>query len=91
MEVKKLANGSVTQRSPQLLGAYPTSQSDWIEQWAESTLDTVFVADRNGVDGTWRKITYTDLFDKVWSIGHALFNRGLSAERPVEIRLGIFN
>ena len=85
VEVEKLANGGVILRSPQLLGAYPASQSAWIEKWAEKTPDTVFVADRTGVDGTWRKITYDDFLNKVRAIGQALLNRGLSPERPVAL------
>ncbi|MBN07977.1 MAG: feruloyl-CoA synthase [Rhodospirillaceae bacterium] len=85
VEVEKLANGGMILRSPQLLGAYPASQSAWIEQWAEKTPDTVFVADRTGVDGNWRKITYDDFLNKVRAIGQALLNRGLSPERPVAL------
>ena len=85
VEVEKLANGGMILRSPQLLGAYPASQSAWIEQWAEKTPGTVFVADRTGVDGNWRKITYDDFLNKVRAIGQALLNRGLSPERPVAL------
>ena len=85
VEVEKLANGGMILRSPQLLGAYPASQSAWIEQWAAKTPDTVFVADRTGVDGNWRKITYDDFLNKVRAIGQALLNRGLSPERPVAL------
>ena len=85
VEVENLAGGGMVLRSPQLLEAYPASQSTWIEQWADRTPDTVFVADRTGKDGTWREITYGDFLNKVRAVGQALLNRGLTTERPVAL------
>ncbi len=85
VEVESLSGGGMILRSPQLLGAYPGSQSAWIERWAERTPDVTFIADRTGVDGSWRKVTYSDFLGKIMAVGQALLNRGLSTERPVAI------
>ena len=85
VEIEALAGGGMILRSPQTLAAYPASQSAWIEHWAEKTPDTVFLADRTGADGAWRKVTYREFLEKVRCIGQALLNRGLSADRPVTL------
>jgi len=85
VDIERLSGGGMILRSPYELGEYPASQSAWIEKWAAETPDTVFVADRTGPDGAWRKVTYSEFLDKIRAIGQALLNRGLSADRPVAL------
>ncbi len=83
--VEDIGGGGMILRSPQELGAYPDSQSDWIAEWAAKTPETTFVADRSGEDGDWRRVNYADFFQQVKCIGQAILNRGLSVDRPVMI------
>ncbi len=83
--VEDIGGGGMILRSPQELGAYPDSQSDWIEEWAAKTPETTFVADRSGANGDWRRVNYADFFQQVKCIGQAVLNRGLSVDRPVMI------
>lgn len=83
--VEALDGGGMILRSPQTLESYADSQSEWVLNWAAETPDTVFVADRTGADGAWRKVTYAQFLSAMESIGQALLNRGLSVERPVAI------
>jgi feruloyl-CoA synthase len=83
--VEGIGGGGMILRSPQELGAYPDSQSDWIAEWAAKTPETTFVADRSGADGDWRRVGYADFFQQVKCIGQAVLNRGLSVDRPVMI------
>ena len=85
VEVENIGDGGVILRSPQPLGEYPDSQNAWLIAWAEETPDAIFVADRTGPNGDWRRVTYKDFLAQVKSIGQALLNRGLSVERPVAI------
>jgi len=85
VEVENIGDGGVILRSPQPLGEYPDSQNAWLIAWAAETPDAIFVADRTGPNGDWRRVTYQDFLAQVKSIGQALLNRGLSVERPVAI------
>ena len=69
------------------LESYPRSLIDRLRHWAETAPDRVFLADR-GLDGEWRRLTYSDALEKARSIGEALLARGVSAERPLVILSG---
>ncbi len=85
VEVENLGDGGVILRSPQPIGEYPDSQNAWLVAWAEETPDAIFVADRTGPDGEWRRVSYKDFLAQVKSIGQALLNRNLSVDRLVAI------
>lgn len=85
VEVENLPDGGMILRSPHQIGDYPDSQSEWVLKWAEKTPDAVFIADRTGPGGDWRRVTYRDFLVGMRSIGQALLNKGLSVERPVAI------
>jgi len=85
VDVENLPDGGMILRSPQKIGDYPNSQSQWLLDWAQKTPDAVFIADRTGPDGDWRRVTYRSFLKDIRSIGQSLLNRGLSAERPVAI------
>ena len=71
------------------LGAYARRVTDFLVHWAETTPDHSFVARRaplaGGGTGDWQHVTYGQALEAARSIGQALLNRGLSAERPVLI------
>jgi feruloyl-CoA synthase len=66
------------------LGHYPKVLTDRLVQWATSAPDRICFAKR-GANGEWSYLTYADVLAAVRSIGQALLERRLSAERPVMI------
>jgi feruloyl-CoA synthase len=85
VDVENLSDGGVILRSPQAIGDYPNTQSAWIIDWASRTPDAVFLADRSGPDGAWRRITYQEFLVQMQSVAQSLLNRGLSVGQPVAI------
>ncbi len=83
VEVERRADGVLTLRSPEPLGAYARCLGDHLERWAEERPDHIFLAQREG-DG-WRKLTYAEARKLVRAIATDLLGRDLSAERPVVI------
>jgi feruloyl-CoA synthase len=83
----RATDGTLYIRSPHKLPAYPDKITECLVHWAHLAPDRVFMADR-GNDGEWRKLTYAEALSKVRSIGEALLQRELSAERPIVILSG---
>ena len=77
-------DGAILLRSRTPLPEGPRSVGVWLEGWAERTPEKAFLAER-GPDGGWRHVTYGEARDAARSIGQALLDRGLSAERPLMI------
>ena len=71
------------------LGAYARRVTDFLVHWAETTPEHSFIARRAATDqgrhGDWQHLSYAQALEGARSIGQALLNRGLSAERPVLI------
>lgn len=71
------------------LPPYAHRMTDRLVHWAEVQPDAVFMARRerlaDGSTGDWRKVTYRQALHAARSIGQALLDRGLDAERPVAI------
>ena len=71
------------------LGAYARRITDFLVHWAETTPEHSFIARRAATDkgrhGDWQHLSYAQALEGARSIGQALLNRGLSAERPVLI------
>ncbi len=76
----------------QPLGEYAKRMSDPLVHWAKTAPDRTFVARRvrnaDGSTGDWRHISFSEALSTARSIGQALLDRGLSAERPVAILSG---
>ncbi len=85
--VEKRGNGELRLRSTEALGAYPERITDSLERWAAEAPERTFVA-RRGADGTWQRVSYAEMLNRVRAVGAALVARGLSAERPVAILSG---
>jgi feruloyl-CoA synthase len=73
--------------SEALPGTYPKRLTDRLASGARQHPDRWLVARRNG-EGRWIGISYAEMFAYARSIGQALLDRGLSAERPVVILSG---
>ena len=88
VDVEHSSDGAMILRSPHSLGAYPNGLSVWLIEWAERTPEAIFIADRTGVDGGWRRITYKDFLANVRSIGQFLLSRGLNHAFELARQLG---
>jgi feruloyl-CoA synthase len=71
-------------RPEEPLGAYPKVLTDRLAQWANQFPERVCIAKRAG-GGEWRHLTYAQVLRSVQSVGQALLDRNLSADRPVAI------
>jgi feruloyl-CoA synthase len=82
--VQSLAGGAILVRPDEALGPYPKVLTDRLIHWAQLSPDKICAAKRNA-DGEWRRLTYAQMLATVRSIGQALLDRELSADRPVLI------
>ena len=82
-------DGSIVLRSTEPLQPPARRLTDRLEHWAAVAPDRTFVARRAaGGDGTWRRISYAQMLDRVRRVGAALLGRDLSPERPILILSG---
>jgi feruloyl-CoA synthase len=83
------ADGVRYLRGDAQLQPYAQRMTDRLVHWAQVQPDAVFMARRerlaDGSTGDWRRITYAHALHAARSIGQALLDRGLSADRPVAI------
>ncbi len=82
--VEERPDGSVVLRSAEALRWYPARLSDCLERYAQEAPERVFAAQRAG-QGEWRSVTYAQMLERARSIGQALVDLGLGAERPIAI------
>lgn len=74
-------------RSSEPLGAFPERITDRLVSGARAHPDRWLVA-RRDADGQWQGISYAQMLECARSIGQALIERGLSAQRPVALLSG---
>jgi feruloyl-CoA synthase len=84
--IERDASGALVVRAAQPLGAYPRSLTDRLVHWAAAAPDRTLLAWRER--GDFARLTYGDALRRVRSVGQALLDRGLSAERPLAILSG---
>ena len=76
-------------KAEQPLAPCAERMTDRLVHWAQTAPDRTFMAQRvknaDGSKGDWRRISYTQALAGARSIGQALLDRGLNAERPVVI------
>ncbi len=82
--VEQDARGHTLLRSAAALGAYPERITERLLKWAGEAPDRTFIA-RRDASGAWRRISYREALANARSIGQALLERGLCAERPLVI------
>ena len=82
--VEKLPDGTLLVRPDEALGSYPKVLTDRLVHWAKEHPERICFAKRES-GAEWRRLTYARVLAAVESVGQALLNRGLSAERPVAI------
>jgi feruloyl-CoA synthase len=82
--VTALPNGGMILRSRVALEPYARCMGEKLEHWAMVAPERIFLAERTDTSA-WRHVTYAQTREMARSIGQALLDRGLSAERPVAI------
>jgi feruloyl-CoA synthase len=82
--IDERADGTLVVRSAEPLADYPACLTERLVHWAQRAGDRPFVA-RREAGGAWRHITFGDMLERARSLGQALLDRGLSAERPLVI------
>lgn len=82
-------DGTTYLQSEQPLPPFPHRLTDRLLHWAQVAPQRSFMARRqrlaDGSTGDWQHLSYADALDAARSIGQALLDRGLNAERPVLI------
>src|SRR3954470_10901613 len=88
-ELRDAPGGVQYLRAEQPLAPYARRMTDRLLHWAGTEPDRTFMARRarnaDGSAGEWIRVSYRNALQKARSIGQALLDRGLSAERPVAI------
>lgn len=84
INVARMTNDAQIVRSDEELAAYPLRLTERLEFWASAAPDRLFLAERRA-SGEWSTMTYSQVLHRVLSIGQALLDRPLSAERPIAI------
>nr|WP_255599286.1 feruloyl-CoA synthase [Hasllibacter sp. MH4015] len=69
-----------------VLGPVVKRTTDWLDHWAETTPDAVFIAERAG-DG-WREVSYATARDQARAMAVGLLDMGLGPIRPLLIVTG---
>ena len=89
IQVRESDDGGCYIRSEQDLQPHALRMTDRLLHWAQTTPEHSFIAQRerlaDGRTGDWQHISYAQALAAARSIGQALVERGLSAERPVVI------
>ncbi|RYG14792.1 MAG: feruloyl-CoA synthase [Burkholderiales bacterium] len=89
LKVRDGAGGVQYLQADQPLGVHAARMTDRLIHWARETPGRTFVARRmknpDGTLGEWTRISFEEALAHARSIGQALLDRGLSAERPVAI------
>jgi feruloyl-CoA synthase len=81
-----LPGGGFILRSPEALQPFARCIGDWLEHWAATTPDALFLAERDATTpGGWRQLTYRQTRDAVGRIAQAQLDLDLPADKPVVI------
>lgn len=80
------ADGTILLTSGWPLGPVARCATDWLEHWAASAPDRLFLAERAGPG--WREVGYAQALAMVKAIAAALAARGLGAGTPILIASG---
>jgi feruloyl-CoA synthase len=80
--VERRSDGSIILRRKEALGPYPDKLTERLEQSALLSPERVFLGEMRP-DGSWTRLRYGDALAAIRSIGQALLERGLSADRPI--------
>jgi feruloyl-CoA synthase len=74
VDVEKRIDGTLILRSPIAFKNPEWSVLDFLPEWAEKVPNRTFLAQR-GSDGTWEKVSYSEMWAQVQAVGQALLDR----------------
>ncbi|MFZ5547114.1 MAG: feruloyl-CoA synthase [Pseudomonadota bacterium] len=78
-----LAGGGFRLRSAETLQPHARCIGDWLEHWARTTPEALFLAEREGTG--WRALSYAEARDQVGRVAQGLIDLGLPAGKPVVV------
>jgi len=78
------ADGSYILRNAQPLQPFERCIGDWLDHWAVSAPEALFLAER-GADGAWRKLSYGEARRLVGRIAQGLLALDMAPEKPIVI------
>ena len=78
------ADGSFVLRSAESLQPFTRCIGDWLEHWARTTPDALFLAERDG-SGGWRRLSYASARREVGRIAQGLLHLQLPEGKPVVV------
>ncbi|MCM2252478.1 MAG: feruloyl-CoA synthase [Ramlibacter sp.] len=78
------ADGSFVLRNPQPLQPFTRCIGDWLEHWAATTPQALFLCER-GPDGQWVKLSYRQVRERVGRIAQSLLDAEFAPGKPVVI------
>jgi feruloyl-CoA synthase len=81
---ERRADGSTIVRSTTPLKPAARCVGDWLEHWAGTAPDRIFLGERAG-EAPWTTVTYGEARRKVRAIAAWILAQGLSAERPLAV------
>jgi feruloyl-CoA synthase len=77
-------DGTFILRHPRALQPYARCIGDWLDHWARTTPDAHFLCEKDKA-GTWLKLTYRQVRERVGRLSQGLLDAGLPEGRPVVI------
>ena len=77
--------GEIILRSAYELPQPARCLGDLLVQWAGNTPDSIFLADRLALDGSWQHISYSEMLRRVRELAGWLIDTGVSVDRPIAI------
>lgn len=80
------ADGAILLRSGYEMSEVAPSTGAWLDHWADTAPDRVFLAERAGTG--WRAVTYSSARSEVLRLARGLLDLGLGPERPLAILSG---
>lgn len=79
-------DGTLILRSAYDMDAVANTTGDWLHEWAKTTPDAIFIAERKG-DG-WREVSYKETLEIVRTLGAWLLANGYDKKGPVLVMSG---
>jgi feruloyl-CoA synthase len=79
-----LPDGSFVLRSAEKLQPYTRCVGDWLDHWARTTPDALFLAERDA-SGGWRRLSYSQARAEVGRIAQGLLGLAVPADQPVVV------
>ncbi|MDO5947036.1 MULTISPECIES: feruloyl-CoA synthase [Burkholderia cepacia complex] len=76
-------DGSFVLRSTELLQPYHRRVGEWLIEWARTTPDAVFIAERESGRAGWREVRYASALESVRRIAQGLIDSGLPEGAPI--------